>query len=143
MGLYAQGIGANAERAVRRAAIKADEVVVLRTPVDTGRARANWIVSIDSPSIRELDETDSSGSSTIAEGTATASRWRLGEGPIYIANSLPYIEPLENGHSDQAPNGMTRFAVTAARHQLGREKLLKLGGKANRLRGRNTGREER
>ena len=33
-----------------------------------------------------------------------------GEKVIFITNNLPYINALENGHSDQAPSGM--LAVT-------------------------------
>ena len=43
----------NTEVAVQIAALTADRVVVLATPVDTGRARANWVTSIGSPVFTE------------------------------------------------------------------------------------------
>jgi hypothetical protein len=109
---------------VRRAAIAADQTVVLATPVDTGRARANWITSIGSPVLRATEGTDPSGASTISEGRQVIGSWKVGAGPIYIANSVPYIIPLDEGSSAQAPNGMSGLAVQAARSQLVRAKIL-------------------
>lgn len=34
-----------------------------------------------------------------------------GKSVIYVSNSLPYIVPLEFGHSKQAPAGMVRTAI--------------------------------
>jgi len=88
--------------------------IVLRTPVDTGRARGNWQMSQASPIERELDRTDLSqdGIDTVTKGQQD-----LGElkpfTPIFIVNNVPYINELENGHSSQAPAG-TMVALTMA-----------------------------
>lgn len=39
--------------------------------------------------------------------------WRKEKGfrQIQVVNRVPYIDALENGHSKQAPNGITRPAV--------------------------------
>ena len=74
-------------------------------PVDTGRARANTIVSIGSPVYQVLDRYDKSGGNTIMEGVTRLT----GLEPytvVYLQNNLPYIEKLEDGHSKQAPIGM-------------------------------------
>ncbi len=115
----------NTEKAVRRAAIAADNTVVTMTPVDTGRAKGNWITSIGEPVIQELDVEDKEGSIAMAQGAGVIAGWKVKMGPIYIANSLPYIEALDKGSSAKAPNGMTDFAIEAAKRQLKKVKLLK------------------
>ena len=114
----------NAERIVRRAAVAADGALVLTTPVETGRARGNWNVSVGhvNTSVRELNFPDESGA--LSEGRAALGAWRLGSGIIFIANSLPYIMTLENGNSAKAPNGMMQHALLAARQQVAVGRLL-------------------
>lgn len=117
-------IGIGVEKAVRRAAIAADSTVVQATPVDTGRARANWFVSIGNPVFTATDAVDPSGAGAISSGRAIASTWKLGQGPIFISNSVPYIVPLDQGSSRQAPFGMTSLAIQAARRQLAGFRIL-------------------
>jgi hypothetical protein len=77
-----------------------DRLITQGTPVDTGRARANWFVSEGAP---RLETTES---------IVPEPRPRLtGESVMFITNSLPYIVPLEYGHSKQAPYGMVRKAI--------------------------------
>ena len=51
--------------------------VIKDTPVDTGRARANWQTEINAPKTNELNTTDKTGAGAKAEvvGKANASRW--------------------------------------------------------------------
>jgi hypothetical protein len=83
----------------------ADEVI-FNTPVDTGRARANWQLGVEKVPTKIFEN------SFDADGNATANKLKslipenvLGLS-IYIANNLPYIHELENGKSKQAPVGM-------------------------------------
>lgn len=103
---------------VRRAAIAADAAAVITTPVDTGRAKGNWNVSIGSIDETTTDNTDRGGSEAIARGKSTIEEWKVGRGEIFISNSLPYILALENGSSAQRPEGMTQHALDAARRAL-------------------------
>lgn len=96
----------------RALALEAVASIVRMTPVDTGRARANWSVSHDTPSQGSSDATDQSGGATIAAAAAQVANIQPYE-ITWIANNLPYIEQLEKGSSKQAPAGMV--AVTAAR----------------------------
>lgn len=81
-------------------ALTLDKKIVEKTPVDTGRAQANWFVAEGAP---RLDTTES---------TVPAARPALkGESVIFITNSLPYIVPLEYGHSKQAATGMVRVSL--------------------------------
>jgi hypothetical protein len=117
------------QKAVVKAALAADTTAVLATPVDTGRARANWIASIGSPTLTEIgsegDEFDRGGASALAQGKGAIAGWKLRAGPIFITNSLPYIVPLDTGSSSQAPHGMSASAIAAARRELKKIKLLK------------------
>lgn len=108
-----------AELIFRKIAIDLDSRVVLSTPVDTGRARGNWFPSINTPSNR-VDESasDQSGSSAISAITATALGAPLGS-VIWLTNNLPYILPLENGHSKQAPQGMVDMNLQAVASRYG------------------------
>lgn len=89
--------------------------VVRRTPVDTGRARANWNVSLNRVDASvSVTTTDASGRQTIHVGNAAISKWDIGDS-IFIANSLPYIRRLEyDGWSKQAPAGMVRITLAQA-----------------------------
>ncbi len=85
--------------------------VVNRTPVDTGRARANWNLTIGEPA---------QGWSEGASGQPAMgdlARWD-GTKSIWIVNNVPYIEFLENGSSKQAPAGMLQVAVANIRAKL-------------------------
>ena len=86
--------------------------VVLRTPVDTGRARGNWQLTLDAP-VFDLSNSEIPRN---AEGRITAGAVVLRDikpfSVTYIQNNVPYIVALEEGHSKQAPAGMV--AVTFA-----------------------------
>lgn len=79
--------------------------LVLETPVDTGRARFNWIVSQKNP--------DSSTKPAPASRDAAVSRAIAEGGRIiadtvpysltFIQNNLPYISRLNEGWSSQQP----------------------------------------
>ena len=99
--------------------------IVKKTPVDTGRARGNWNITVGhddttastrtKPQFKNVDEVPK------VEGDET----------IYISNNLPYITKLEyggypknpkggsgktvNGYSKQAPEGMV--GVTLANNE--------------------------
>lgn len=81
--------------------------VVLKTPVDTGRARANWQLSINIP---KTDIKKTTNNTAIADGNRKLKTIKLGE-DIYITNNLPYIGRLERGHSKQAPRGMVALTL--------------------------------
>ena len=89
--------------------------LVEKTPVDTGRARGNWQVTIGSPSEGQLDQTDPVGAATIAAGLAALA----GLPPfqvVWISNNIDYIEELEHGHSKQAPEGMLAITIEELRN---------------------------
>lgn len=93
-------------RTRRAVALELFNSVIADTPVRTGRAQGNWQASLDTPvagTVERLGE---------HMAKAEAERVTLSAGPdstIYLSNNLPYIVPLEYGHSqEQAPHGMVR-----------------------------------
>ncbi len=86
------------------------KMIIERTPVDTGRARASWGLSEGAPISTTPPEGTYSGVSTSVNPTAWAGI--TGVKPVFIVSNLEYIEPLENGHSQrQAPAGMVRISI--------------------------------
>lgn len=104
---------------MKGAALIGLRTVILATPVDTGRARGNWNVGIN-----EVDPTarseDPSGRNAIARGTQVIGSYVTGT--ITLSNGLPYIQALDQGHSAQAPAGMTAQAKLAVRNYIERER---------------------
>lgn len=99
--------GLGLETVARKATLQLFQAVVLRSPVDTGRFRANWNVSYGAP----LETTTSSTDKGRADiETAKALTLPIG-GVQYLSNGLPYANRLEFGYSKQAPSGMVRLAA--------------------------------
>lgn len=96
----------------RKISLEALRRIILRTPVDTGLARGNWQLTINSPTDAVLTRVDASGGSAISAGIS-----KLANIPpfttIYIQNNLDYILNLEHGPgmSTQAPNGMVAITI--------------------------------
>ncbi|WP_024696150.1 hypothetical protein [Pseudomonas syringae] len=98
----------------RKVVIEIGSSVVRLSPVDTGRFRGNWQLTIDSPASASLDNYDKEGFETIAKMVAGAQDLTFGQ-TAYIVNNLIYAIPLEYGHSQQALAGMVR--ITQERFQ--------------------------
>lgn len=100
------------EQVVRKVGLDLASRVVLRSPVDTGRFRANWNVAFGRVDTLTTLSTDKTGGKTIERVRVQLNGWQPGQ-DIYLTNSLPYAIPLEYGHSKkQAPLGMVRITVT-------------------------------
>lgn len=83
------------------------------TPVDTGHAANNWIPSLDQPVLTEAGTRQSPSGEAQSAGIAEIAGYslpRIG----YIANNVPYIQSLNEGHSQQAPSGFVEGAVLKA-----------------------------
>lgn len=122
MAKRAKEIEEGATRVVRTVALAADQAVVLGTPVDTGRARSNWLASVGAPR-RDTIEPYSPGSGlgtseggnaqgAIAQAVLATATLQPGQS-VFIANNLPYIGALNDGSSLQAPAGFVEAAVQA------------------------------
>lgn len=102
---FAEKAGKNADLVARKVGIDAASRMIDRTPVKTGRARANWTVAVGTPWGDVRDATDKSGQSTKSAASSALAAYRCGP-TIWITNNLPYIERLEDGWSRKAPAGM-------------------------------------
>lgn len=110
LGAFAKKTGGNIDLVARKAGLEVAASVVRRTPVDTGRARANWNTTIGQPSYAVAESFDKAGATAIAQSAAALSGFKSGPS-IWIANGLPYIGELERGSSKQAPAGMVEITV--------------------------------
>lgn len=95
---------------VRKTSLDMFSRIVMRSPVDTGRFRNNWNVSIGKPVSDTNDGVDPSGGKAIGKIAAVSATYKLGD-TIWMSNGLPYSWPLERGHSKQAPIGMVGITV--------------------------------
>ena len=91
--------------------------IVRKTPVDTGRARGNWITSVASVDARQLEQFDKSGSKAINDAASKLEAYPDTLPEIYVQNNLPYALRLENGHSKQAPSGMVALTIAEVEAQ--------------------------
>lgn len=100
----------------QKIAMEAFKRVIEKSPVDTGRFRANWGCSIGSPYVGTTESFDKSGGATIGKAVAVTAGWN-GKGSILLVNNMSYGPVLEFGRangqpgSKQAPNGMVRITV--------------------------------
>ena len=99
------------DRVVRQAAVAVNQTVTLATPVDTGRARANWQVGIGAPVLEATEDTDKNGNATINRNNGKIAL-RQKRQTVYISNNVPYIGRLNAGSSAQAPAGFVEEAVS-------------------------------
>ena len=81
--------------------------VVAQSPVDTGAFRGNHRIGIGRiDTTADKNETTSSLQKGIATIQARGGIGKL----VYVSNSLPYALRLENGYSDQKPQGV--YSIT-------------------------------
>lgn len=114
----------NADKVVRKVVIDMGSSIIMKTPVGDpdywqspppkgyvgGRARANWQYGNGAMPGGAIDNVDPSGGATIGKIVAGVST-SPSASVHWIANSLPYINRLEDGYSRQAPAGMLKLTV--------------------------------
>lgn len=117
MGSFADQVNAHEADAIRLMDVAPREVsleifsrIIMKSPVKTGRFRGNWQVAIGSAPNGTLEIDDKDGTATITKADAELMGAKAGD-TIYLANNLPYAIPLEEGHSQQAPQGMVALTV--------------------------------
>jgi hypothetical protein len=115
-----------ADQVLRAVCLQLADSVVMRSPVDTGRFRANWQSEIGQAATGVKDSEDPTGATAINEAAAKIAGLSAGQ-TFYLANNLPYAAALEyglysqgpgatskttgEGFSTQAPRGMVRVTV--------------------------------
>jgi hypothetical protein len=98
--------GADADQVVRKVGIDIFAGVTRRTPVDTGHARSAWALNYGGQKSKGGVDEGGTGAA-IAENKLEVAGFLASQkqDTIWITNNLPYIIPLENGHSKQADKG--------------------------------------
>ncbi|MBK7822931.1 MAG: HK97 gp10 family phage protein [Tessaracoccus sp.] len=113
-----------AEDVVRRSAIAMQKSMILKTPVDSGRMRANFQCGLGDINRRNGYLPGSDALSRTAEALLN---WKPGQ-DIYLTNSVPYAKVVEfglygkppgsangpktvGGYSKQAPAGFARLTA--------------------------------
>jgi hypothetical protein len=99
----------NVNLVIRKIALDIFSRVIQKTPVDTGRLRGSWTVSIGAIAAGNI-ALDKSGSATIARATAATLNLKAGD-VVYLTSNVIYARALEYGHSKQAPAGMIRTTL--------------------------------
>lgn len=129
--LLAKGVEVATQNVTKEQALDTQYQLAKETPVDVATARSNWRISIGRPltgiipayrpfASRHRPPYAGGGSkgeranlnSVVAQGKAKLQRYT--KGTIYISNNLPYIGPLDRGHSRQTSGGFVARAVMAA-----------------------------
>lgn len=112
------------------------QAAVLATPVDEGTARSNWNVSVREPDTESTREAYVKGNNlgqgesqnanrAIVAGSDKIKQYKYADRKLFITNNLNYIGFLDQGSSEQAPQGMTQFALNAIAQVIKQAKLLK------------------
>lgn len=114
----------------------ADEMlieVILQTPADTGAARSNWQVGVNSlpsdvlkpysPGIKLGIGESSNANAAISVGRSILAGATTND-VVYFANNVPYISRLNDGYSAQAPANFIQKAFDRARKRIQKERSL-------------------
>lgn len=106
-------VHARVNKVMRAGGLELEKRMSEKTPVATGRARANWNASenVEDDSV-DMDATsaDVAGKRNENEGIISGLVFTDGNS-LLISNGVPYIEQLEAGSSGQAPAGMIVVSV--------------------------------
>lgn len=84
----------------KRSVVQAFNETIQRTPVDTGAARGSWLLG-------------AANNGDVGNVTITVNEQQIPNvgGSIMLYSNLPYIELLEDGSSQQSPNGMVKITL--------------------------------
>lgn len=106
---FCEAAQAKVDRTVRAITFSLFREVIMRTPVDSGRLKANWQVSIGAPASGTVESVDKDGGRTIASMAAGIGGWGT---YTCLTNNLPYAHRIEfDGWSHtKAPAGMVRVS---------------------------------
>ena len=128
---FAKKIDVELGTVIKKVVLELHNKIVLRTPVDTGRARASWGIAVDQrPGAAAVAPPRSKSKGSSGAATAAAKQQQnfvkvadpktMAYRVWWIFNNLPYIQPLEYGHSQQAPAGMVRVSLAEIEMEISR-----------------------
>lgn len=100
------------ESAIKIALTECLRQLTISTPVDTGRARWGWFVTVRSPS----SEIPPEGQYSVPDVTSRANVSVSADVTSYITNNVPYIVKLNDGSSKQQPARFVERAAASAQN---------------------------
>ena len=109
---FSDKFGEDLSTVIKKASFGIFRDTILATPVDTGRASQSWNImknGID-PTVPVKGTYPARSAIEILSDVSKLGKIK-DDDKIYISSSLSYIEPLERGHSRQAPSGMLTISV--------------------------------
>lgn len=127
----AKGVEIAAATVSKEQALDVQYMLAKDTPVDVGTARSNWRISVGRPLVGRIaayfpypsrhrkpyGPGGSKSEGANLQAVQEQGRNRLATyktGSIYVSNALPYIGPLDRGHSRQTEAGFVSRAILAA-----------------------------
>lgn len=114
------------EVAVKKVMLELFSKVIYKSPVRSGRFRANWTIGNGNANRTTSMAEDKAGAGTIGKIAADISAINLAGQSIWLTNSLPYSLILENGRGNgkpgslQAPQGMVKITLMEISAKYGR-----------------------
>lgn len=136
MRVLANMVEARASDLVKRTALHVHHELVMNTPVDTGQARSNWLVT--------LNHVASGTIPSLVPGTLGSTRGRVAQASImqglialdsyhqgdtvFITSNLDYIQQLNRGSSPQAAPRYVNRAVETAVARIGNSRVTVTDG---------------
>lgn len=98
----------------RRVAIELLRRIILKTPVDTGRARNGWILTVGQPATTSPIDGSNDINAQLSGALAVLASYEE-INVLWITNNVTYIRYLEQGKpgpgSQQAPQGMVAVSL--------------------------------
>lgn len=91
---------------------------ILMTPVDTGRLRGGWLVSIDKPDKRVSLAKDKNGAGTLFKADKKTAGMKMGN-TCFITNNVEYAGYVEEGTSKRTGKHMLGLAIQEVAHGIG------------------------
>lgn len=118
---FMKKVKTNHSQVIGKIALDLATRIIVKTPTDEGRAKANWQVSINRPKGGTVENVTTGEPKSDARGSANAqlainkavlATAQLPEFPtVYIVSNLAYITALERGSSMQAGSGMVAVSI--------------------------------
>lgn len=132
----AKNIENNSSLLVRRCSSVVIEELAIRTPIDSGKAISNWILTLNSKTIAVIESHNfgvfgstfpSVSKTTIGRALNTLKGYKAGD-TVYIQNNTEYIDDLNKGTSKQAPSGFVQASLQRVDVIIANTDILKYNG---------------
>ncbi len=97
--------------------------LVDETPVDTGWAESNWLLSVGTSVTEPVGSKENIDLAAQKAGIGSILQWSFEKGPAYDTNNVPYIQVLNEGSSTKAPRMFIETAVETEVAKSNRKRL--------------------